>query len=193
MLTVAPRGEPPGRFSRAASGAASTVRDFKRLHFLESDFRGDTKRRMLKQGSLPSVFPSYPSCHWPIPPRPRSDTSIAKSKREPSPVKKSSLSAYTRSPDGDLRTEPSVVDSATVDCMDATAPETAAADAVTARFGISGLTSEFLEDRQQPEASNVPLLVPTACAMRSFGTQTNGSNSSAAYLQKKKCARKKKV
>ncbi|KAH8022331.1 hypothetical protein HPB51_023384 [Rhipicephalus microplus] len=92
------------------------------LHSLESDFRGDTKRRVLKHGSVPSAFPSYPSYLRPIPPRPRSDTSIAKRKREPSPVKTASPRAYTRAPDVDFRTGPSVVDSATVDCLDASAP-----------------------------------------------------------------------
>ncbi|KAH8037865.1 hypothetical protein HPB51_018353 [Rhipicephalus microplus] len=162
------------------------------LNFLESDFQGDTKRHTLKQGSVPSVFSSYLSYLRPIPPRLRSDTSITKRKHKPSPVKTTSPKAYTRAPDVDLRTGPSVVDSATVDCLDASAPETAAADAVTARCGVYGVTSEFLEDRQLPEASNVSLLVPTVSAIRSFGTQTNGSNSSAVYLQKRSGVRKKK-
>ncbi|KAH8020118.1 hypothetical protein HPB51_024838 [Rhipicephalus microplus] len=116
------------------------------LHFFESDFRGNTKRHMLKQGSVPSVFPSYTSYLRPIPPRPQSDTSIAKRKLEPLPIKTASPRACTRTPNVDLRTGPSVVDSATVDCLDASAPETAAANAVTARCGVSGITSEFLED-----------------------------------------------
>ncbi|KAH6948106.1 hypothetical protein HPB50_022975 [Hyalomma asiaticum] len=121
-----------------------------------------------------------------MPPKPRSNTSITKRKREPSPVKTATPRAYTRAPDVELCTEPSVPDTATVDCLDVSAPDTAGGKAVTSRCGDSSVRNEFLQDHQLPKDTH------TARAMRSFGPQTNWSNSLAAYLQKKKWREKEK-
>lgn len=48
------------------------------LHFLDADFREDTKRRMLKPGTVPSVFPQYPSYLRPAPSKPQGERTIAK-------------------------------------------------------------------------------------------------------------------
>ncbi|KAH9372310.1 hypothetical protein HPB48_000221 [Haemaphysalis longicornis] len=54
------------------------------LHFRESDFRDNVKKRLLKPGAVPSVFSELTSCAGQTEARSRRDLRIRKRKREPS-------------------------------------------------------------------------------------------------------------
>ncbi|KAH6944466.1 hypothetical protein HPB50_003290 [Hyalomma asiaticum] len=162
------------------------------LRFLNADFPGDTKRRMLKPGTVPSVFPSYLR---PALSKPRSVRSRAKRKCEGSPTKSTSNGVsgnITRV----CSTQKIVSDTtSSVDCMDV--PVSDNSSVAFQDYMQQCCASRASENSKERTESNSAekLLHPdqTAYAMRSFGTQTNEISSSAAFLQSKKWRAKEKA
>ncbi|KAH7974016.1 hypothetical protein HPB49_008411 [Dermacentor silvarum] len=150
---------------------------------------------MLKSGTVPSVFPQYPSYLKPAPSKPRGARSIAKRKRESSPTK-SALNCASENITGVRSTQQHMSDSTvSVDCMVMSVSDTdsVASQDLTQQFCTSRTTENSAERPDLTCTERLPHPGQTAYAMRSFGTQTNERSSSAAFLQRKKWHEKERT
>lgn len=98
------------------------------LHSLACDFREDTKRYMLKQGSVPRAFPQYPSHLKPVPEKMCYDSSIEHRKCESLPVRTAAVSTSVHAPDpvaGTCSVSQTSDSAASACCVDVVTPDTA--------------------------------------------------------------------
>ncbi|KAH9368674.1 hypothetical protein HPB48_004693 [Haemaphysalis longicornis] len=161
------------------------------LHFRPEDFRTDTKRRRLKQNAVPSVFPHYPKYMKPAPKREtRSDASIKKRKREPSPARTTSAAHKASS----TLVLPAVTsrDAATVAAC-STQGEVSEMEGIDV-FGQRTSSSDCQDyETDMDEAETMAATPRPACALRTIGTQAEVRYTSAAYLERKKWTDKQRA
>ncbi|XP_049274277.1 peroxynitrite isomerase THAP4-like [Rhipicephalus sanguineus] len=165
------------------------------LHFVEADFRENTKRRMLKPDAVPSVFPHYPSYMKNEPPKERSCSSIQKRKRDSSTDTLASLPSQK------------------IDSRPASAPEVRAdtPKEVTEPSGWQqpeSVSSSDIQDLPFVTAASdycqsANILEPPdaqpaeegagARALRSLGVQADSRSTASAFLERKKWREKERA
>ncbi|KAH6938553.1 hypothetical protein HPB50_010518 [Hyalomma asiaticum] len=169
------------------------------LHFLQTDFPVDTKRRLLKPGTMPSVFLHYPSYMKKEPPKVRSCSSIQKRKRDSSTDTLASLTASQKAhsrlaPASDALQNHVNVPAAVTEPNSQRASESVPANYTDDQLPSLTSNNDCLKSASFPVSAYVQLVEEAgARALRSFGTQADLRASTSAFLERKKWREKERT
>ncbi|XP_049266799.1 uncharacterized protein LOC119374049 [Rhipicephalus sanguineus] len=165
------------------------------LHFVEADFRENTKRRMLKPDAVPSVFPHYPSYMKKEPPKERSCSGIQKRKRD------SSTDTLASLPSQKIDSRPASAPEVRADTPKEVAepsgwqqPESVSSSDIQDLPFVTA-ASDYCQSANilEPPDAQPAEEGAGARALRSVGVQADSRSTASAFLERKKWREKERA